>query len=110
MKTALQIIISKSPAAASDAADCLKAIRVKSPAVQSRYENVVRVAFGDPQAEFTTDERAIIAGYLTGDDEDTGTKPHSIRLSDEDWLRAIEIGNGSATAGIRMALHAYTGG
>jgi hypothetical protein len=103
MKDALQIIISKSPNAADDALDCIKAIRAKSPVVARRYEHTVQLAFNDPQAEFTPAERALIASYLSADD-DTGTKP---RISDEDWQRAIEIGEGSATAGIRKALNEY---
>lgn len=106
MKQALQIIIAKSPSASDEAMDCLKAIQVRSPIVQRRYENAVRLAFADPQAEFTPEERELIAGYLANDDEG-GTKQRNIRLSDEDWQLAQQIGDGNAAAGIRTALRAY---
>jgi hypothetical protein len=68
----------------------------------------VRGALSDPQAEFTADERALIASYLAGDD--SPTKPRSIRLSDDDWSLARQIGEGDATVGIRKALNEYNAG
>lgn len=107
MKDALQIIISRSAAAADEAMDCLKAIRAKSPMVVRRYENAVGLALSDPQASFTADERALIASYLAGDEG--ALKPRSVRLSDEDWAQARKIGGGDATVGIRKALKEYAG-
>lgn len=109
MKQALQIIVTKSPAATSEAMDCLKAIRAKSPIVQRRYENTVQLAFADPQANFTLEERELIAGCLANDDEG-GTKQRSLRLSNEDWSLAAQIGDGNAAAGIRLALHEHNAG
>jgi hypothetical protein len=106
MKDALKIIISRSPAAMSDALDCLKAIRAKSPMVGRRYEHTAQLALTDPQAEWTPADRALIASYIGGDD-DGATKMRSIRLSDDDWTLAQQIGDGNAAAGIRMALREY---
>lgn len=61
LEQALKIIVSKSPDAARDAMQCLQAIRVNSPMVQVRYNRVVEVAMSDRNADFTPDERAIIA-------------------------------------------------
>jgi hypothetical protein len=108
MKDALKIIISKSPVAADDALDCLKAIRAKSPMVGRRYEHTAQLALTDPQAEWTPADRALIASYIAGDDDsDSATKMRSIRLSNEDWARAQAIGDGNAAAGIRLALREY---
>jgi hypothetical protein len=107
MKDALQLIIGRSSAAMSDALDCLKAVRVKSPMVARRYEHVAGLALNDTSANWTPAERALIASYLATDDEG-GTKPRNIRLSDEDWQRAAQIGDGNATAGIRRALNEYS--
>lgn len=105
MRDALRLIIAKSPAAINEAMDCLRAIQVKSPIVQRRYENTARLAFSDPQAAFTPEERELIASHLAGEDEG-GTKQRNIRLSDEDWRLAQQIGDGNAAAGIRAALRA----
>lgn len=108
MKDALQLIAAKSPAASQDAMDTLRAIRVKSPMVQTRYERTVEAAFRDPDAEFSEDERALIASYLSlpGGSEPP-TRMRTVRLSGADWQLAQDIGDGSAAAGIRTALHAY---
>lgn len=64
MDDALKIIISKSPAAMTEALMTLRAIGAKSPIVQQRYQATVELALGDPDADFTADERALIASYL----------------------------------------------
>lgn len=61
IENALKIIVSKSPKAARDAMQCLQAIRVKSPMAQVRYNRTVEIAMSDHDANFTTEERAIIA-------------------------------------------------
>jgi len=64
MEDALKLIISKSPAAMGEAIRVLRAIGAGSPVVQERYNHVVEMALNDPEAEFTADERAAIAGPL----------------------------------------------
>lgn len=108
MNDALQLIIARSPEAASWAMDCMRAIRAKSPMTAMRYMNAVNVALNDPQAKFTADERELLASYLSADGEKI--KARSIRLSDTDWALALEIGGGDATAGIRKALNEYNAG
>lgn len=66
MEEALRIIVAKSPGAGSQAMQCLRALGVKSPIVQERYNRVVEIAFSDPQAEFTPADRALIAEYVGG--------------------------------------------
>jgi hypothetical protein len=64
MKDALQTIIAKSPDAMSQAVDTLRAIGANSPVAQQRYQHTVSAAFADSQADFTAEERALIASYL----------------------------------------------
>lgn len=64
MDDALKLIIGKSPAAMTDALTTLRAIGAKSPMAQQRYQATVELALNDPDAEFTADERALIASYL----------------------------------------------
>lgn len=71
MSDALRTIIAGSPAAARDAMDCLRAIAAKSPIVQTRYNNAVSVALSDPQAEFTAEQRALMAEHVVVDDAET---------------------------------------
>lgn len=69
MIDALRIIAAHSPHAGAQAVQCINAIKAKSPIVQQRYNRVVEMAFDDQQADFTPDERRLIAGYLNLDDE-----------------------------------------
>lgn len=66
MIEALRIIAAKSPYAGAQAMQCIKAIQVESPVVKERYNRVVELAFSDPQADFTQDERQMIAGFING--------------------------------------------
>lgn len=75
MEEALRIIVAKSPLAASQAMQTLQALRVKSPVLQDRYNRTVQSAMSDPGANFTVDERALIAEYIGGE-------PSTVRLYD----------------------------
>lgn len=66
MIEALRIIAARSPHAGAQAMQCIKAIQVNSPVVKERYNRVVEMAFGDPRAEFTQDERLMITGFING--------------------------------------------
>lgn len=66
MIDALRIIVAKSPYAGEQAMQCIRAAQVKSPVVKDRYNRVVQLAFGDSQAQFTPDERELIASYIEG--------------------------------------------
>jgi hypothetical protein len=61
--------------------DCLRAIAVRSPAVQARYDNTVRVAMGDPAAQFTAEQRALLAEFVGSDGPDTRSIVQPVRLS-----------------------------
>lgn len=73
MIDALRIIAAKSPDAAPQAMQCIRAIEAKSPVVQHRYNNVVELAFGDNMAEFKPSERLLISSYVDAD-ADTGAE------------------------------------
>lgn len=106
MQNALKLIASRSASAMSEALDCIKAIRAKSPIIQRRYEHVAEIALGDASANWTQAERELIVSHLATSDE-AGTKSRAVRLSDDDWALAREIGDGNAAAGIRLALRGF---
>ena len=93
MSDALRTIIAASPAAAGDAMDCLRAIAVKSPAVQARYDNTVRVALGDPAAQFTAEQRALLAQFAGGGEPETRSIMHAVRLSPDERQRLEDAAN-----------------
>lgn len=66
MIEALRIIAAKSPYAGSQAMQCIKAVQMKSPIVTERYNRVVELAFSDPQADFSPEERQLIADHIGG--------------------------------------------
>ncbi len=74
MIDALRIIIAGSPEAARLAAQTMRAIMAGGPktAVQQRYNWVAELALSDPQAEFTREQRTLIAGLMEfpGSDSD----------------------------------------
>ena len=61
---ALRLIAAKSPNAMREAIKTIQAIDLNSPVAQRRYNHTVQIAFNDPQAEFSADERAMIADGL----------------------------------------------
>lgn len=71
MEEALRLIITKSPLAASQAMETIRAIHAKSPILQIRYNNTVQMALNDPQAEFTPAERALLAEFVGSPDSST---------------------------------------
>lgn len=79
MQDALKLIIGKSPAASCMAAKTLQAIGAGSPMVQHRYNHTVALALGDQGAEFTADERALIASYLDVQDA-SGTRDKLVQV------------------------------
>jgi hypothetical protein len=84
MPDALRTIIAGSPDAARDAMDCLRAISVKSPVLQQRYNHTVQIALSDPQAAFTPDERALLARYVDTDESDRRSIVQPVRLSPDE--------------------------
>jgi hypothetical protein len=99
MSDALRTIIAGSPAAASDAMDCLRAIAVKSPAVQQRYNHTMRVALGDPQAEFTAEQRALLAQFAAAEDN-VRLSALQVRLSPSERQ---EVEDAARTAGLSLS-------
>ena len=63
MEDALRLIIAKSPAAAGQAMKTLHALSVKSPLLQHRYNATLDIALNDPQADFSPEERALLAQF-----------------------------------------------
>lgn len=80
MIDALRLIITKSPAAMREAIAAIRAIDAKSPMVQHRYNTVVDLALSDPQAEFTTQERAMIAENLESASRGGDAKTVDVRV------------------------------
>jgi len=88
MIDALKIIVARSPQAASQAMQCISAIKAKSLVVQQRYNHTVNSAFSDPNAEFSPDERDLIASYIAGEgEEEARTLDVRVRVNDEEKQR-----------------------
>lgn len=68
MEEALRIIVAKSPMAGSMAMQTLQAIKAKSPVLQDRYNRSVQTALSDAQADFTPEERSLIASFIGGNE------------------------------------------
>ncbi len=95
MDEALRIIVAKSPNAAHFALQCLQAIRAKSPLVQVRYNQTVQIALSDPKAEFTPDERAILAEGLGIGDTDPRDYTLRIRLTRRERIELTDRAEGA---------------
>ncbi len=78
---ALQIIIAASPAATGEAFNCIRAIRANSPMVSTLFNRVVELAFGDPEATFTAEQRAAIADLVDVPDADSRTEWFRMRVT-----------------------------
>jgi len=78
MEKALKLIIARSPDGAYEAMRTLLAIRVSSPMIQQRYHRTIEIALGDPQAQFTADERALLAEHL--EIVPDGTRDFTLRI------------------------------
>lgn len=103
MEEALRIIISRSADAATEAIQCMRAIQVKSPMLQQRYNRTVEIAFNDPQAQFTPDERALIAESLGIGVADSRDYTLRIRLTEHE---RAELARLSDEANLSMSEYA----
>lgn len=93
MEQALKLIIVKSPDAMREAMKTLQAIRAKSPIVQQRYNRVVDMALNDSQAEFTAEERAVLAAPLTGNEDEGRAFMLRVRLTEAERAELQEEAN-----------------
>lgn len=79
---ALRTIIEVSPAAAGEALSCIRAARAGFPAVNRRFGRVAELAFSDPDAQFTGEQRAAIAALIdTGDGAENRAVTFRMRLT-----------------------------
>lgn len=103
MIDALRIIVAKSPLAASQAVQCIAAIKAKSPVLQQRYNRVVELAFSDSQADpFTSEERQLIAEHVTGEGGEGSAKTFDVRVRVNASEKA-EIQRLAADAGLTVS-------
>ncbi len=112
MEEALRLIIAKSPGAARMAMDTMRALSVNSPVVQSRYNITVQEALADPQAEFTTEDRELLAEHVSAGE--TGIRQPMRRMMIQlppelaEWLaEESERRNTSQAQIVREALERY---
>ncbi len=98
MQENLRLIIAKSPAAAGEAMQTIKAIGANSPIVQTRYNRAVTMALADPQAEFTADERAQLAEAVAT--EGNGLERLTLYVKPD---QAKEIRHAAVNAGKRLS-------
>ena len=106
MIDALRIIAAKSSYAGAQAMQCIKAIQVESPIVKERYNRVVELAFSDPQAEFTPEERQLIAGFInSGEPHKTATIRFRVSPAEqEDVQRMADAANMNVSDYIRSLI------
>jgi hypothetical protein len=100
MEQALKLIIAKSPNAMREAITTLRALSSGSPVVQQRYNHTVDIALNDPQAEFTLEERALIADNLAATGDATRDFLLRVRLTDAE---RVELETVSSDAGMSMS-------
>lgn len=91
MIDALRIIAAKSSYAGEQAMQCIRAIQAKSPVVKDRYNRVVGLAFGDPQAEFTPEERQLIASYIDGGETENKSQVVHWRVTPTEYADLREL-------------------
>ena len=90
MEEALRIIIAKSPDAASQAIKTIHAIGVKSPLLQHRYNATVDAALQDSKADFTPDERVLLAQFVTSGEKIRETRLQvRLTLSEKLYLQQL---------------------
>lgn len=78
---ALRIIIAGSPAAFREAGKTIQALQANSPIIQQRLNFVGSMALNDPQAEFTGNERILIAAVMGLQEEDSSVTTISFKLT-----------------------------
>jgi hypothetical protein len=77
---ALRVIIVGSPSAFREAGKTIQALHANSPVIQQRLNFVGSMALNDLQADFTPDERGLIASVM-GLQEDSDTTTISFKLT-----------------------------
>jgi hypothetical protein len=78
---ALRVIIAGSPSAFREAGKTIQALHANSPVIQQRLNFVGGMALNDPQAEFTADERGLIAAAMGLVEEDSEVTTISFKLT-----------------------------
>lgn len=75
------LLMHKSGAAAADALRLLEAYKKKSPILQQRYRAVLQLALKDPDAEFSGEERRLLASHLDFEGRESRSKRLQIRVT-----------------------------
>lgn len=78
---ALRVIIAGSPAAFREASRTILALQANSPIIQQRLNFAGSMALNDPQAEFSADERRLIAEVMGLTEEDNEITTISFKLT-----------------------------
>ena len=90
MEDALRIVIAKSPQAASQAMKTTHALHARSPMLQHRYNAVVDAALNDPQAEFTSEDRELLAQYVAAGEKIRETRLQvRVTFAEKQYLRQM---------------------
>lgn len=99
MMEALRVIVGGSPAAGREAMQAIKALHAGSPIVQSRYNRAVSTALSDPEAQFTPEERRLLAGAVAGEGGDTRReRVLHIRLTEDEHARLTDAADAAGQA------------
>ena len=90
MEDALRLIITKSPTAAGQAMKTLHSVSVKSPMLQHRYNATLEMALDDSQAEFTPEERALLAQFAAAGEKIRETRLQvRLTISEQLYLQQL---------------------
>lgn len=90
MEDALRLILAKSPQAAPQAMKTIHAVHAKSPLLQHRYNAVVDAALNDPQADFTPEDRELLARYIAAGEKIRETRLQvRVTIAEKLYLRQI---------------------
>jgi hypothetical protein len=66
-QAAMQLLASRSPAAAREAARTIRRLSIQSPVAAQVARRVIATGLGDPEAELSLEERDELAALLAGD-------------------------------------------
>ncbi len=110
MIEALRLLAGRSPAATNEAVDTMEALRRRSPMTQQRYNRTVALAFRDPEATFTPEERADIAALLDTGAGESRDQTFQIRVTTEEKERIYALAEAAGMPASEYARRLLLGG
>lgn len=82
---ALKLIITRSPNASHEAMTTIRAVQIGSPVTNRRYAYCLEIAFNDPEAQFSQQERTDLISCLSTDKPESKSEMIALRLSPTEY-------------------------